>query len=159
MPEKSVFQTMSKTKARLRLSNYGKYSTRLEQIKSRCEEQNVICFVNDELWTDMGEIFNHNYTEKELREVFTDCPFSFALLLLKGRIFRCPHVAHLNNLNVINSYKHDSVNVAEISEENMAHKRQELAQYLHISYLEGCSYCNGIKNSIQGIEPAIQGVR
>lgn len=159
MPEKSVFWTMSKTKARLRLSNYGKYSTRLEQIRSRCEEQNVICFVNDELWTDMGEIYNHNYSENELKEIFTDCPFAFDLLLLRGRIFRCAHVAHLNNLEIINSYQHDSVDVTEIREEDIVSKRRELLEYLHISYLEGCSYCNGIKNSIQGIEPAIQGVR
>ena len=30
---------------------------------------------------------------------------------------------------------------------------------MHVDYLEGCIYCNGVKNSIQGIEPAIQGVR
>lgn len=159
MPDENVFWTMSKVKARLRLSNYGKYSIRLEQIKKKCEEQDVICFVNDELWTDMGAIYNHEYTKKELREIFTDCPFAYDLLLLNGYIFRCAHVAHLNNLNVINSYEHDCVNIADINEENVVLKKKELEEYLHIPYLEGCSYCNGIKNSIQGIEPAIQGAR
>lgn len=159
MPTDDVLQLMSKTNARLRLSNYGKYSIRLEEIKKKCEENNVKFFVNDELWTDMGEIYNHNYSENELKEIFTDCPFAFDLLLLRGRIFRCAHVAHLNNLGIINSYQHDSVDVTEIREGDIVSKRRELLEYLHISYLEGCSYCNGIKNSIQGIEPAIQGVR
>ncbi len=159
MPEENVFQAMRNTKARLRLSNYGKYSKRLDEIKKKCEEYGVECYVNDELWTDMGKIYNHNYTKYELREIFTDCPFAYALLLLKGKIFRCPHVAHLNNLGIVDSHEHDSVDITEINAQNILSKKKELMEYLHISYLEGCSYCNGIKNSIQGIEPAIQGVR
>lgn len=159
MPTDDVLKSMRNTNTRLRLSDYGKYSIRLKELKSRCEQEKITCFINNELWTDMGKIYNHNYTEIELEEMFTDCPFAFALLLLKGKIFRCAHVAHLNNLEIIDSYQHDSVDVNEIREEDIVSKKEELLDYLHISYLKGCSYCNGIKNSIQGIEPAIQGVR
>lgn len=159
MPNENFFKVMHKTGARLRLSNYGKYSTRLNELKFICKKENIECFINDELWTDMGEIYDHNYTERELKDVFSDCPFAYAILLLKGRIFRCPHIAHLNNLKVIDSYHHDCVDIRNINAGNIEIKKKELSTYLNIPYLLGCSYCNGIKNSIQGIEPAIQGIR
>ena len=68
-------------------------------------------------------------------------------------------MAHLNNLGVIDSYMHDSVELTEVEDETVEDKRKELQEYMHVDYLEGCIYCNGVKNSIQGIEPAIQGVR
>lgn len=158
-PSESLLLTMRETGTRIRLSNYGKYSTKLNEIKNICLEIGIPCFINDELWTDMGKMYDHNYTEEELREIFTDCPFAFSLLLLKGRMYRCAHVAHLNNLQIIDSSQHDSVDVSEITIETMEEKRRELRAYLQIDYLEGCSFCNGIKNSVQGIEPAIQGER
>ena len=159
MPDEKLLSVMKETKARIRLSNYGKYSIKLNEIQFECRKRGISCFINDELWTDMGRIYNHNYTKKELTEIFTDCPFSYDLLLLKGRIYRCAHVAHLNNLQIINSCSHDSIDVADIIDENINEKKQELREYMEVDYLEGCSYCNGIKNSIQGIEPAIQGAR
>lgn len=159
MPNEHLLAMMQRTQTRIRLSNYGRYSVRLEEMREACAERGITCFVNDELWTDMGEIYDHNYTLEELREIFIDCPFSYGLLLLNGKIYRCPHVAHLNNLGIINSDLHDSIEVLGITHENVQEKRRELRKYLKIGYLEGCSMCNGIKNSIQGIEPAIQGER
>lgn len=159
MPDEKLLSVMKETKARIRLSNYGQYSIKLKEIQFECSKRGISCFINDELWTDMGRIYNHNYTKKELKEIFTDCPFSYDLLLLKGRIYRCAHVAHLNNLKIINSCLHDSIDVTDIIDENINEKKQELREYMEVDYLEGCSYCNGIKNGIQGIEPAIQGAR
>lgn len=159
MPNEELLSTMKKTGARLRLSNYGKYSTKLNEIIEMCDQRGITCFVNDELWTDMGDIYHHSYTKEEQREMFIDCPFGFDMLLLKNNIFRCAHVAHLNNLGAIDSYEHDSVDISKITEKNIEDKKRELQEYFQIEYLEGCCYCNGIRNSIQGIEPAIQGIR
>lgn len=154
-----LLNVMEKTKARIRLSNYGHYSVKLKNILCKCKERNIACYVNDELWTDMGAIYNHNYSEKELKAVYKDCPFAYAFLMIRGKVFRCAHVAHLNNLGIIDSYDYDSVDIKEITDEKIDEKKKELQKYMQIDYLQGCNYCNGIKNSIQGIEPAIQGVR
>lgn len=156
MPDEKLLSVLEKTKTRIRLSNYGKYSIKLNDIQKTCKEKGISCFVNDELWTDMGRIYKHNYKKEELKEIFTDCPFSYALLLLKGKIYRCAHVAHLNNLQIIDSHVHDSVDVSEITMKNVNEKKQEMREYMEVEYLEGCDLCNGIKNSVQGIEPAIQ---
>jgi len=159
MPEEKLLSTMKKTGTRIRLSNYGKYSIKLKEIQDVCKKREITCFINDELWTDMGKIFNHNYTEEGLKEIFTDCPFSYDLLLLKGKIYRCAHVAHLNNLHIIDSCLHDSIDMSEITSDNISERKRELREYMKVDYLEGCNFCNGIKNSIQGIEPAVQSVR
>jgi len=132
---------------------------KLKEIQDVCKKREITCFINDELWTDMGKIFNHNYTEEGLKEIFTDCPFSYDLLLLKGKIYRCAHVAHLNNLHIIDSCLHDSIDMSEITSDNISERKRELREYMKVDYLEGCNFCNGIKNSIQGIEPAVQSVR
>lgn len=159
LPDEKVLTSIKETNTRIRLSNYGKYSVKINDFAKILKKREISYYINDELWTDMGEIVCHSYSKEELKEIFTDCPFSYGYLLLKGRIFRCAHVAHLNNLGVIDSYMHDSVELLEIKVENIEDKKKELRKYMQIDYLEGCMYCNGVKNSIQGIEPAIQGVR
>lgn len=156
VPQSGVLSAMNKTKARLRLSDYGDLSPKIEEVRLLCEKNNVECFVLHEAWTDMGAIYRHDYDMKELKSIFQDCPFAFDLLLLNGKVCRCAHVAHLNNLKKINSSDHDCVDFTDISKENIEMKKEELWKYMNIEYLEGCQYCNGIKNSIQGIEAAIQ---
>ncbi|WP_286080280.1 radical SAM protein [Parablautia intestinalis] len=156
MPDEELLSILKETGARLRLSNYGKYSTKIKEIYDVCKERGISCYISDVSWTDMGGIYDRSYTKEELKEIFTDCPYSYCMLLLKGRIYRCAHVAHLNNLQIIDSRLHDSVDMSEVINENIGDKKRELREYLKIDYLQGCSYCNGIKNSIQGIEPGIQ---
>lgn len=155
IPNIELLEVIKKTKSRLRLSDYGKWSNKINEVKKLCKEWGITCFVLRELWTDMGPIGKHEYGMEEMKSIFTDCPFAFDFLLLNGKLCRCAHVAHLNNLSVIDSSDHDSIDFTKFPE-NIAQKRDELWRYMNIDYLEGCRYCNGIKNSIQGIEPAIQ---
>ncbi|MBO5472332.1 MAG: radical SAM protein [Lachnospiraceae bacterium] len=155
IPGQELLDVMERTKTRLRLSDYGKLSTKISEVKRICEDRGIKCFVLRELWTDMGPIHEHDYSSDELKSIFTDCPFAYDLLLLNGKLCRCAHVAHLNNLSMINSSAHDCVDFTGFPE-NIEEKRSEVWQYMNIDYLEGCQYCNGIKNSIQGIEPGIQ---
>jgi len=159
LPQNELFSVMEGKNIRIRLSNYGKYSIQIKSVQAECEKRKISCYINDEKWTDMGPIRSHKYSKKDLMEVFGDCPFAFSILLLNGHLYRCAHVAHMNNLEIIDSKMHDSVNVMDISEDMILQKKNELREYLQVLYLEGCIYCNGIRNSIQGIEPAIQGER
>ena len=161
VPKDEVFEVMLKTNTRIRLSDYGKYSLALEDIMKECSARQISYFISKEPWTDMGKIYNHYYSKTELINVFKNCPFFFALLLLNGKLFRCPHVAHLNNLGIIDSMAHDCVDFTYALEkqEEVSAKQEELKKYMKINYLEGCLFCNGIQNGVQEIEPAVQGER
>lgn len=159
LPDEKMFTIMKKTGARLRISNYGEFSRNKDAIKQKCNQEGIECFINEEPWVDMGKIYNHNYSEQELRELFADCPFAFSWLLLKGSLYQCAHVAHLNNLGVLDSKQFDSFNFRNNGPINIEEERKNLREYMNIEFLRGCNYCNGIKNGILGIEPAIQGVR
>lgn len=156
MPSNKLIEIMKATGTRIRISNYGKHSIKLDEIRRVCEEKEISCFVNSEEWIDMGKIENHNYTIAKLKEIFVDCPFASSLLLLKGRVYRCAHIAHLHNLGKVSDEKKDYVDFTELKAEQIEMKKTELEEYLHCEYLQTCTYCNGIKNSIKGIEPAIQ---
>lgn len=156
IPRQDIVEAMKRNKVRLRLSDYGKLSTKLTEVQQLCDEQEITCFVLHELWTDMGKIYEHDYTMEELKSIFKDCPFAFSLLLLNGMLCRCAHVAHLNNLRRIDSAEHDCIDFSSLSDEEIETKREKLRQYLKIDYLEGCHYCNGIADSVQGIEAAVQ---
>lgn len=155
MPSDAVLDVMQKTGARLRISDYGKLSIRIPEIKKACQERGIPCFVLYQLWTDMGPVCKHEYCMEEMKNMFTDCPFVFCWLLLNGKLFRCAHVAHLNNLGIIDSIHHDGIDVARFPQ-NVQESRDRLWQLMNTDHLEGCRWCNGIKNSIQGIEPGIQ---
>lgn len=156
VPGRSVLEVMRQTKARLRLSDYGELSRNIADARRVCKEYGVECFVLHELWTNMGEIYKHDYDRNEMKRMFADCPFAFSILLLRGKLFRCVHVAHLNNLKKIHSKEHDCVDFTDFSKKDVVLKRQELQKYLDIDYLEGCQYCNGFNNGVHGIEAAIQ---
>lgn len=156
MPDEKLLAILKETGARLRLSNYGGYSTKLKEIHSMCKVRGISCYISDISWTDLGGIYDRHYKKEELKEIFMDCPYSYCMLLLKGRLYRCAHIAHLNNLQIIDSCLHDSVDMSEITIKNIDDKKRELREYLKIDYLQGCNYCNGIKNSIPEIEPGIQ---
>lgn len=156
VPGINVLETMKQAKARLRLSDYGELSRNIVKARQLCEEYGVECFALRELWTNMGEIRRHDYDLNELKKMFADCPFAFSVLLLQGKIFRCVHVAHLNNLNRIDSKDHDCIDFTNLSKEDIPCKREALKKYMNIDYLEGCRYCNGFQNGIHGIEAAIQ---
>lgn len=156
IPNHNVIAAMEESEARLRLSDYGVLSSKIMEIQQLCEEHNIECFVLRETWTDMGAISKHDYNLEELKNVFSDCPFAFDLLLLNGKLCRCAHVAHLNNLQMIDSSVHDCIDFTHISKNDIESIRTTLWQYMNIEYLEGCQYCNGIKNSVQGIAAAIQ---
>lgn len=156
IPTSDIVEAMKRNRVRLRLSDYGSLSVNLPKVRKLCDEQKIECFVLHELWTDMGQIYRHEYGMDELNSLFADCPFAFDLLLLEGQLCRCAHVAHLNHLRKIDTSEHDCIDFTKLSMEDVDKKRDELRQYMQIDYLEGCQYCNGIKNSVQGIEAAIQ---
>lgn len=156
MPSNKLIEIMKATGTRIRISNYGKHSIKLDEIRRVCEEKEISCFINNEEWIDMGKIENHHYSIAELKEIFEDCPFAFDMLLLKGRLYRCAHIAHLFNLGKVSDEKKEYVDFTELTEEQIERKKIELEEYLHCEYLQTCTYCKGIKNSIKGIEPAIQ---
>lgn len=155
-PDEKNLQSIIKTNTRLRLSDYGKYSIKLGELEVICRENEISYAVNKETWTDMGVIRHHNYSEEALYEIFHDCPFSYSLLLLNGRLFRCAHVAHLYNLNKIEGRKEDYLDFNNLEQDAIEIMKQKLRDYMKCDYLYGCNYCNGIANSIQGVEPAIQ---
>ena len=101
----------------------------------------------------MGKTEKHNYTENELKDMFLDCPFANAFLLLKGKLYRCPHIAHLDDLDISGKNENDFVDFGR-KEDSLTIKKR-LVDFMNTDILYGCQFCNGIQNG-KTIDAAIQ---
>lgn len=156
IPGKDVLQCIKETGAELRFSDYGEHSKKVEEFTDICRKMDIPYIINDEKWIDMGDIKKHNYSSEKIKQIFQNCPFVFDHLLLKDRLFRCAHIAHLNNQEHIRTYEHDSVKVSDCNSKNMDEKKKEMQKLFCADYFEGCRYCNGVNKNNSEIEPAVQ---
>jgi len=155
IPCESVLKVMKDTNVRIRISDYGIHSIKLEELKQKLKLWEICYHVSDEMWIDMGESIKHDYTEEHVKDMFVNCPFANDFLLLNGRLFRCAHVGHLHNLKLINEKTDDFV---DFSAEHFVPEEAKAAllKYLGNDHLYGCYYCNGINNNLGQIHPGEQ---
>lgn len=153
IPSKRNLDSIKQSGTRIRISDYREYSVNLNKLIEICEENNIVYFVNQESWVDMGKTEKHNYTENELKDMFLDCPFANAFLLLKGKLYRCPHIAHLDDLDISGKNENDFVDFGR-KEDSLTIKKR-LVDFMNTDILYGCQFCNGIQNG-KTIDAAIQ---
>ena len=58
IPSESGVRAMIEAKVRLRLSDYGRNSRKLNEIIDICKAKSIDYYVNHEMWTDMGVVYN-----------------------------------------------------------------------------------------------------
>lgn len=142
MPSSEMLDALIQTQCRLRISDYGPLSKQKDTLQVLCEELSIPCYINHDEWIDLGAGKKHNYSDEKLKQVFRDCPFSLEFLLLKGKLYRCAHGAHMYNLGIIDAYESDCIDLigGSPSSQEVEHM---LKEYLKISYMNACNYCNG----------------
>ena len=154
IPNNKNLEAIKNNNVRLRFSDYGQLSVNLDKLVDICEESNIPYFINKEEWVDMGATVKHSYTENELKKMFVNCPFVHDYIILKGRLYRCAHVAHLMDLGIVESAENDYVDFRTERDEGVL--KRKLHFYLkEIEKLDSCIFCNGVDLN-RKIEPAIQ---
>lgn len=152
LPSEKLLNKIKELNVILRISDYADYSYKLEQLKVKCLEKGIPHFILKESWSDLGRGEKHSYTNERLKDIYANCPMAFDFLLLNGKLYRCSHAAHLQNLGIIHDYKEDYVDLL-CSEDNVI--EDSLKQFLQLNFLSACQFCNGV-DSVHLIIPAEQ---
>lgn len=155
VPDMKVLNLIKHSKTRIRISNYGLPSRKINELIQKLETENINHFIQEfDTWIDMGKPELKNYSAQELKDIFMDCSFSRLPILLNGKVYRCPHAAAISNLCNNEVLKLDAIDFS--NDIGLKNKKEEFIQFFYKDKIEMCNYCNGEKYSLKGIEPAIQ---
>ena len=153
-PDETVLEHLKHKKVRLRMSDYGSLSGRLEQWIGWCTKQQVTYEVLKlEQWHDCGHLERHDYSEEELQGVYAGCSCRNLPVVLGDYLYNCPYAANAANLGAM--YRHEMEKDRLRPDEKVS--PEEIRQFLYgRKYLEACRYCLGRNPKWAKIEPNIQ---
>ena len=101
---------------------------------------------------------NYHHSMETLKDILPRCPFGFTYLYIKGRVFRCDRVAHLNRLGYEDTAEHDSVNIISDSQ-TVERIRKDILALMKREYLCACEHCGVISEGMVPVERGIQLMR
>ena len=153
LPSENILNAIKHTKPTMRISDYGKHSYKLQEIVSVLVQNEIEYHVQNDPWIRMGDLYNRQYSQEELADITVSCPFAMDLILLGGRLWRCVHIAHINNLGLYKSHEQDSIDFSCVVD--VQKKKAELEALLMKDSLIGCNFCDGY-NLSKKVTPAIQ---
>ena len=147
------------------LSNYGKHSKNNEALKGKLESYGIPHTIGNlsSKWSDLGNFTkDRNYSEKELRHLFSICECSLCTTLQDGRLYSCSLAAALStgqsqsagvewcDIVLPDAY-------VDVRNEPINNLKDKVENYLYeIPYLNSCRYCGGMhpgaKQAIKGLQ-------
>lgn len=156
LPSEILLPKLKREKVKIHISNYGINEARVSSVAKILEENQIVHFVRKyDVWQETGGLAYRNYSEKEKESVFAGCFERNGYTFLKGRLYRCPRVAHAVNLKAIPDTGSDYIDFMDAAMGRVV-IREKIRKLQELASLEGCNYCGGPDNHVQGIAPAIQ---
>jgi len=137
-------------------SNYGDLSRKQDEavrvfsqygIESVIIEEKDITSNNNTLWIDYGEVKHYSFSEEKHQKMFDECiDGKTCTILMNGKLFICPRIAHGVNLGLIpESLKRCKVDLSNEALRGMEWEnvKERCIQYLFDKqYPLACEYCN-----------------
>jgi hypothetical protein len=142
------------------ITDYGGLVKNTELFVSRLREIGAAYYVQPpNNWTACSSIEPHGRSGEAQAQLFSRCCAKYLFTMLDGKFYRCPFVAHVDNLGATPQYAEDSVLLSDWdgSEEKRKTLREMMRQYIgKISFLQSCDFCAGRFLDDPKIEPALQ---
>ena len=156
IPNEAVLDALRKDKVKVHVSNYKINEEKIRKLVFVLEQYHIQYFVRDyDEWQDAGGVECRHYSLEQKKNIFSRCFERNGFTFLKGRLYRCPRNAHAINLRAMPDRKEDYVDLMNWDKTGEKLK-QQLKNLQERSWLEGCNYCGGPNNHIQGIPAAKQ---
>lgn len=148
--DQKVLDLMHKPKYIVEISDYGTFHAKKVGALIRQLEENHIRYKRNEMlstWVDFGGFDKRGRSDKELRKIFSECPFKWSASVLNGRLYRCTRSAHGSNLKLFPVTANESVLLTPNNGQLNKLKRKLFRfVYGNIPYLSCCDYCDMIKD-------------
>lgn len=99
-----------------------------------------------------------SYSDEKRNEIFRNCSFKDCCLFMNGKIYRCQHEAHLDNLGICIPAEGDYLDFR--IESAIEDSREKLVKLMKKNEaLDACDFCNDITLQMYKIPVAEQKAR
>ena len=114
-PKGENLECLKNKKVMLDITNYGESSLAHEKVIQIAKKENILfSTIRTTEWTDSGRIMPYsNKSEKNLKNLFSNCCNNDLISLLHGKLYRCPFSANGVNLKAIPEDESDEVNLID----------------------------------------------
>jgi len=156
IPGKKTLDALKNPKITVKLSNYGKYSSKLEALKNILSENNIKYHVmNLDYWFDYGGTEARNRGAHELQDIFSDCRTPLCQSYLNGEFHFCPRSSAGVDLGLVPKKESDYVNIGKLETKEA---RKQMKKFLSkTKFVQACDYCdNSYRLPLARIKPGIQ---
>lgn len=156
IPSTNVLDMIKETGTKVRISNYGINEKQIKNLVSLLKERKIDYFVRkyDE-WQNPGLFEKRDYSNEELKGMFTTCFEHNGYSFLRGRLYRCPRSAHAINLKAIPNIESDYVDFQNFGDD-LELLKNKITKLRSRDWLESCRFCDGSDNHKIGIPAGVQ---
>lgn len=152
--DKKLINLLRDRKIVVEISNYGKYSYKLDELISILNSNNIKYLIYDlTKWYDYGDVVNYKKSESLLSRQFHSCNIKYKSLL-NAKLYYCPRSSHGSDLKLIPEIKDEYVDLVNNDYKILKKKIRKL--YKRKKYIEACKYCKFATDDCKTIKPAEQ---
>lgn len=146
LPKREALLEMKNPKFIMRISDYGKLSSKLpELLKSLGENHIKYEHTNYTYWNKNSKIGKLDETEEELTNKFSKCVASLSVYIINNKLFCCNNAAVLCENGVVPPSKDNFVDLSNPDSEAL---KKEIIEYyrrmLQCRPVDACRYCSGL---------------
>lgn len=154
MPPEEVFTALQGSRVIVHISIYDFITEKQKQTRksliSKLEEYHIpYQFATHEMWLDFGDVIHRNYTGREKRTMFYQCPMNSCSIFNDRVLYRCGKSSYLHQHGRI------SDNAAVIKLDQI-HSRKEMRSAVHrffnVKTLQACNFCSNRPTEIKAGE-------
>lgn len=147
VPNNDIINIIKDDKFRVRISNYGKLSSHMDEILRLLEKENIKFEITNYIyWDSLPQIKATNETHEELSAKFQACTTNL-FYLQDGKLFYCNAVAGLQNVDakILPESENNYLDLSnyKLKTEREAHIVNFLNRLYKGEYIDACRYCSG----------------
>lgn len=150
LPKQEILELLTDRKVYVRISQYPNQINPVNIIKLFEENKIKYVLLENMSWCKTGELISRGRSVCELQSQFLNCtPSRLCRTILNGKLYVCSKAASLMELGFANNL--EAVDLLETE-----HLRENISQFLQLTYSKACDYCDVASKDAVVVEPAVQ---
>lgn len=144
MPSDEVFSALQNSRVYVHISIYDFITEEQKQTResliAKLEKYHISYeFASHPMWLDFGDVFYREYTSREKRVMFYQCPMNSCSIFNDGVLYRCGKSSYLHQHGELS----DNDTIIRLDEiQSRKEMRKAVHRFFNVKTLLACSYCS-----------------
>jgi len=164
LPDEKMIKAMKdEPRIYIRVSDYGKLSSKMDALIKCCQDNGIRCeHIDYKFWYKKAEIRDFNETEKQLRYKFNCCMGASFPCVSNGKLFLCKPAMVLCEMGIFPESSENYLDLINLRDVEKSERNKIIHKYIERmdtdDFIDACRYCQG-KPNLMGhdiVPPAVQ---